>query len=610
MRSGWPHTQEDPGSLASRQQAQYGPVDSWPNGYPALGNGEGDYPYPAYGSDPYASEAPVMPAVTAPPASPDGEHPYAAFGEARQGSGGHTVPNFEAFGYGDPGYSSPGYDGPASRDAGTHTGRGGVDSSTPHSAQDIYHQPWDYNQPLRYDDEEASWPLPETPGQTRRQPAAFDPAGYNGSDVSMPGISAPGYDISGIIGTSDFPNIGYDQPSYGRLSYDDPRYADFSAQDVPRGGTRYDMPVLEEPPSENTRYDMPALEDFEDPRLDHVWPAREDLSGFSADRMSQTSLDLGAEKPRMSQTQFDMPAVDDYQYGDRQYGDRQYDIRPDRERFTQTSADGMPALPAEPEFRPVGMSARGSGPGLVAPADEQPMNWADETSFDRFGDAHDRDAAPPAFTPAPSPLRDTGARRAANGKRRGNSRDKREWMALGAIAVVAAGAIGGVLMKFVFSGQSGPTHSISTPAKVADFTREPSLEKQMKVSQLRDSVIQSSGGKASDVVSGVYQQGSSAVGSNPQIYMFVGGNLANSDPQASVSNFEQTYKQGGAHVVPAGSSGGQAACATSSVNGESVSMCVWFDNDTFGEFVSPTMTPAKLASTMTLARQNLEHVAH
>ena len=35
-------------------------------------------------------------------------------------------------------------------------------------------------------------------------------------------------------------------------------------------------------------------------------------------------------------------------------------------------------------------------------------------------------------------------------------------------------------------------------------------------------------------------------------------------------------------------------------------MCVWFDNDTFGAVVSPTMTTAKLATTMNEARPNLE----
>jgi hypothetical protein len=35
-------------------------------------------------------------------------------------------------------------------------------------------------------------------------------------------------------------------------------------------------------------------------------------------------------------------------------------------------------------------------------------------------------------------------------------------------------------------------------------------------------------------------------------------------------------------------------------------MCVWFDNDTFGTVVSPTMTTAKLATTMDTVRPSLE----
>jgi hypothetical protein len=33
---------------------------------------------------------------------------------------------------------------------------------------------------------------------------------------------------------------------------------------------------------------------------------------------------------------------------------------------------------------------------------------------------------------------------------------------------------------------------------------------------------------------------------------------------------------------------------------------VWFDNDSFGELVSPTMTTAKLATTMEAVRPSLE----
>ncbi|MBO0821222.1 MAG: hypothetical protein J2P26_10260, partial [Nocardiopsaceae bacterium] len=378
MRSGWPHTQEDSGSLASQRQAQYGPMDSWPNGYPALGNGDGEHPYPTHGADPYAVE---QPAPAAPPASPGGEHPYAAFGGPGQGAGIYTAPNIEAFGYGDPGYIDPGYDGPSSQDAGvagtqtvrgTVESRGGYSGGGPDADQqvDIYHQPWDYNQPLRYDDEDPTWSLLESRDtDTRQQPAAFDPPGYNGSPLSSPGVAVPGYDLSGIIHTGEFPNIDYDQPSYGRLSYDDPRYADFRADDLPQG---FDLPMLEEPPSNDTRYDLPALESpphghtrFDlpalDSRLDHAWPAREDLpsgpqsldpgsfdpssvsslSSFESQSLepssfeppsgiNQTSMDLAADLPKLNQTRYDLPAVDDFQYGD---------------RFTQTSADGMPALP-------------------------------------------------------------------------------------------------------------------------------------------------------------------------------------------------------------------------------------------------------------------------
>jgi hypothetical protein len=49
-------------------------------------------------------------------------------------------------------------------------------------------------------------------------------------------------------------------------------------------------------------------------------------------------------------------------------------------------------------------------------------------------------------------------------------------------------------------------------------------------------------------------------GGSQQVFMFIGGHLASSDPAASIASFEQTYP--GAQVVSAGSLGGEAACAT------------------------------------------------
>src|SRR5512146_2200120 len=217
MRSGWPSSQDDPGRHSvDHRQVPYGPEVSWPGGG-------------------YASS---------------GEDPYAAY---------------NAVGYGDPGYSDPGYNGPSAQDAGvpgTRTVRGFVDPSqgtgpralpaSPNypapgyaAPQDYpapdygpgygqsagYSQPWDYSQPLRYDGDDLSYPGPGHPSgpypiqggydAPGRPAPAYDPAGYNGSELSRPGIDGPGYDLSGIIGTSDFPAFGYDEPSVERLSYDD-----------------------------------------------------------------------------------------------------------------------------------------------------------------------------------------------------------------------------------------------------------------------------------------------------------------------------------------------------------------------------------------------------
>src|SRR5215472_8386536 len=618
MRSGWPHTQADYGRLpADQRQAPFGPEISWPTGYSDLEYRDGGYRYPA-----------------AQPAAGQGEHPYAAFSAA---------------GYGDDGYSDPGYDGPASQDAGvagTRTVRGFIEPAPAKAgylqagyAQPGYpqagysdqgysepayshQQPWNYDQPLRYDSEDGSYPAQDgyrssgshpQPDGYRQQPdgygqpenhdqpdgygyavypaPTYDPAEYNGSAHSRPGIDGPGYDLSGIIGTDEFDAVGYDEPSYDRLSYDDPRYADAAG----RGDRRYDPqggPRLDE-----TRFDMPR---FDETRLDSLWLADEDVrhdepvgygnDGFAGDaparsgyadfdlspsgRFDETRLDLRVGDLGIDHTRFDMPA------------------------FDETRIDVMRALGPGADFR--------SAPtGLLPPPQGQPLSWTGETSLDGDYLGADEEFAPvpAAFVRTAERDDDTRTRR-TTGRRRGRSRDRRQWLALGAIAVVAAGAIGGVLMKFVFSGPSGPAHNVVAPNKVDAFTRMPNLEKQMKVEALRQDVMKTSAGQATNVVSAVYQAGSTAPGGNAQIFMFVGGKLSSAAPATSIQNFTQTYP--GAKVVPAGALSGEAACAEAQSNGESVAMCVWFDNDSFGELVSPTMTTAKLATTLDTVRPSLE----
>ena len=265
---------------------------------------------------------------------------------------------------------------------------------------------------------------------------------------------------------------------------------------------------------------------------------------------------------------------------------------------------------------------RTSGALKLAPPPARPRSWAEDTSLDHFADLDLTDEpVPAAFTRTldrtaeralelpPHQDDDTAARRAI-GKRRGRSGDRRQWMALGAIAVVAAGAIGGVLIKYAFAGPSGPAHQVVAPQSVDGYTRSAHLEKAFDVAAEAQRWVKTTSGHASNVVSAVYVKGSIAPGAdaaNTQIFQFVGGKLSGADPGANIANFEQTYP--GSAAVSPGSLGGQAACTETHQNGQSASMCVWFDNDTFGTLVSPTMTTAKLASTMDAVRPSLEHYA-
>jgi hypothetical protein len=639
MRSGWPHSEDGRGMTPANQgHAPFGPEASWPTGFSELEHPSDGNRYPA-------TRAEQLPDAA------QGAHPYAAFGGA---------------GYGDDGYNDPGYQGPSAQDAGiagTRTVRGFVESEQSRSGYpetgyaqsgypqspprtysqpgyagssyaageiemaypeashgaDLYKQPWDYDQPLRYDGEEGAYAAPDgyrppggygetggyggqrNDGSVRYQSPAFDPAAYNGSDYSMPGVNGPGYDLSGIIGTNDFEAIGYDEPSYGRLSYDDPRYDDGSRR--PRSGQRFD----------ETRFDVPR---FDETRLDNLWQPGEEVrreadhpgSGndwFGDSRSRSESSSFGAfdrgRSARSAETRYDMKAL--VEPGD--------NTRFDVPVFDETRLDNLrPLTPAR--------GLRASGAIALAPPSARPRNWAEDTSLDHFADLDLTDEPmPAAFTRTlerpgdrsldrPQQDDDTASRRAI-GKRRGRSGDRRQWMALGAIAVVAAGAIGGVLMKYVFSGPSGPAHQVVAPQSVDGYTRSANLEKQLDVAAAAQKFAKASSGQASDVQYGAYQMGSisvSADAANTQMFMFVGGKLSGADPGASIANFEQTYP--GAAAVSPGSLGGQAACTETHLNGQSASMCVWFDNDTFGTVVSPTMTTAKLASTMDAVRPSLE----
>ena len=186
------------------------------------------------------------------------------------------------------------------------------------------------------------------------------------------------------------------------------------------------------------------------------------------------------------------------------------------------------------------------------------------------------------------------------------SSNHRLWLAVLGVVIAVAAAIMGVI-TFETPSQGGPVHEVQTPARIGSFARAAGMESATQLAGLRNGVIQMSAGQASDVKSAVYESAKPAAGNTVQVMLFIGGHLASAAPAASITGFTQRFA--GAAVVSAGALGGQAACAEEGATTSSqVSMCVWFDNDSFGEIVSPTMNATTLATVMRTVRPDLEIV--
>jgi hypothetical protein len=252
------------------------------------------------------------------------------------------------------------------------------------------------------------------------------------------------------------------------------------------------------------------------------------------------------------------------------------------------------------------------GPEITASWPTRPQ--ADELdSFEEFWREDDKDGGYPGLFPPDDghvdELRDTGGLTSGRrtGRRRGRSNDRRLWLALIGVIITAAAAIFGII-KFEFPSHGGPAHTMATPAQIGTYVRTMDLERQTHLAELRAEVIKMSSGQASGVVSAVYESGDSAAGSTEQIVMLIEGHLANAAPAASIASFTQKFP--GATVVNAGSLGGKAACVENGAGtSDPVSMCAWFDNDSFGEIVSPTMNATSLGDVMRTLRPSVELVA-
>jgi hypothetical protein len=216
----------------------------------------------------------------------------------------------------------------------------------------------------------------------------------------------------------------------------------------------------------------------------------------------------------------------------------------------------------------------------------------------------DRQAAPDPVAAGERAGR--GSRAARSGSRAGKRLARTMVLAVVAIVVLAAGAA--AALKF-FSGGSGRSHVLVAPSRLGSYVRRPQLEQQMNAKVLQQQVIAKSAGQASHVVSAVYENTAGVSGSAPpQIFLFIGGNLAGESPAGFVSSFTAQFK--GAAATSPGSLGGQAACveARGSAAG-SVALCTWADGDTFGVVASPTMGLSQLAAQMRTIRPSVERPA-
>jgi hypothetical protein len=395
------------------------------------------------------------------------------------------------------------------------------------------------------------------------QQAGYQPGGYAGYQAAAPGRVGSGQPDSGHrdygyqdYGYQDYGYQDYGHQDYGDPRYDDPGYGDLTYDDMPHPGSAHRGATQPGPPYADEG---------------HV-----ELCNYHPGAAAATQGFLGAPAPvgTLDATGIDPPGyLDDPARGDHgivldaaEAGDAA-GVLEGGSGFFDDAAPAQIAvfdLPAESQSR--GGKTGGTG-ALLRPR--------------------------PSSRPA--------------GRRRGRSGDRRLWFALGAVVVVFVGAIVAIVMVAFPSGSGGPAHTLVTPDQLNAFTRRPALEQQMNVAQLRQDVVTTSSGQARHVVEAVYEAGNSTSGSTPQIILFIGGNLLNASPQVSVTSFTQRFK--GARITSAGGLG-EAACvnATASQPG-SVAMCAWFDNDSFGEVVSPTMNASALADTMRQIRPHVELVA-
>ena len=637
---------------AGRREAPFGPDISWPNGFRKLDMEARRLLESGYGTSGYGRVDPG----------------YGGHGSRYR----QPDPSPSTDDYGDPGYSDPAYDGPRSGAGGRgwpgdnrgprSPGGSPLSDGPGYGGTPGYHVP-DYREPTRsdpgYQQGYAGSHIYPVTGEQEALPAT----GPQPIADSWPERDAG----SARSGRQAYPEQWYDYPRLndsrdGGTRPDSPPAAD--PRDPRLDGLRYDELRYDEP----SGYDEPLDDDSWVEELRRSAPAypqppagrpggdqrRSDPRGTGYDQQPGRAPQPGSGQPGSYPPGFGRAQGRDDRGGSGPVGP----IGPAAPRGPQMSAGPQtgPRTPGVPQdylgapTAQVGVLTPPSTRRLEDPADTAPQpvtlpaaaadanqvlapsvrpghgldgpeitsSWPaqpeadDAESFAEFW-AEDDDEDYSGLFPGEDP--DSGSRRGSGrtkgnsrrtGRRRGRSRDHRIWLALLGVLVAAAAAIFGIL-KFEFPSHNGPVHHMATPPRIGSYVRTVDMEKQTKLSDLRAEVIKMSSGQASNVVSAVYESGNSAAGGTEQIVMFIGGHLANAAPASSIASFTQNFA--GATVVSAGSLDGKAACVERAPGtSDSVAMCVWFDNDSFGEIVSPTMNATSLARVMRTMRPSLELV--
>jgi hypothetical protein len=636
----------------------FGPEVSWPNGFRQLDPEsrrllESGYASPGYGSGGYGRG----PSDYADPGSGLGGSGVAGYGSGP----GYQQPAMDDLGYGDPGYSDPGYDGPRSGHTGPLPGNRGTTAPGRHGRipgylpETGYPDPGDQQYtippggPARIypitgaqDARPATGPQPITGSRAPRD--AYPEQWYGNPRMDDPLASGP---RPGGPPAADprlagmrYDQLRYEDASFGGSGYDEPLDDESWYEELRRSGPTYpqrpaDQPGPDQRPADPQRRPDPRASGYaqqpgygqpghgyqpgypQPPAYEQPYgygPGRDDRGG-PGPRMSAGRETGPGSKPEPGETRRPGPAFpQDLALQDAGYlgaPTAQVGVlTPPATRQLDDLTDGGSVLagPSSGQLlaRPVRPGHGLDGPEITSSWPAQPS--AEELdSFDEFWREDDKDGGYPGLFPPDGADLHSGARGRGAGRRRGRSNDHRLWLALGAVLVVAAAAIFAII-KFEFPTQSGPTHTMVIPPKIGTYVRTVDLERQANVAELRSEVIKMSGGKATGVVSAVYESGNSAAGNDEQIIMLIEGHLADAAPAASIASFTQKFA--GATVVSPGSLGGKAACVEEGAGtSDPKSLCVWFDNDSFGEIVSPTMSAKSLASVMLTVRPAVELVA-